>query len=99
MAARGTRQESRRNTPSPPPEIDKMDISNEADSMQTISATEAKQKFAALLDLSQREPVMIQRHERSVAILISPHHLEILCQGQLQELPERDSDRQPLPVG
>ena len=32
--------------------------------MQTISATDAKQKFAALLDAAQREPVRIQRHDR-----------------------------------
>jgi antitoxin Phd len=39
--------------------------------MQTISATDAKQKFAALLDAAQREPVRIQRHDRDVAVLIS----------------------------
>jgi antitoxin Phd len=39
--------------------------------MQTISATDAKQKFAALLDTAQREPVRIQRHDRDVAVLIS----------------------------
>jgi prevent-host-death family protein len=39
--------------------------------MATISATEAKQKFAALIDTAQREPVRIQRHERDVAVLIS----------------------------
>jgi prevent-host-death family protein len=44
--------------------------------MQTISATEAKQKFAALLDLSQREPVVIQRHDRAVAVLISAEEYE-----------------------
>jgi len=39
--------------------------------MQTISATEAKQKFAALLDAAQREPVRIQRHDRDIAVLVS----------------------------
>jgi len=39
--------------------------------MQTISATQAKQKFAALLDAAQREPVRIQRHERDIAVLVS----------------------------
>jgi prevent-host-death family protein len=39
--------------------------------MQTISATEAKQKFAALLDTAQREPVRIQRHDRDIAVLVS----------------------------
>jgi prevent-host-death family protein len=39
--------------------------------MQTVSATYAKQNFAAILDLSQREPVMIQRHERDIAVMMS----------------------------
>jgi prevent-host-death family protein len=39
--------------------------------MPTISATEAKQNFAALIDQAQREPVRIQRHERDVAVLVS----------------------------
>ena len=39
--------------------------------MQTISATDAKQKFAALLDAAQRGPVRIQRHDRDIAVLIS----------------------------
>jgi antitoxin Phd len=44
--------------------------------MQTISATEAKQRFAALLDAAQREPVRIQRHERDIAVLISAEEYE-----------------------
>jgi prevent-host-death family protein len=39
--------------------------------MPTVSATHAKQNFAAMLDQSQREPVRIQRHERDVAVLVS----------------------------
>lgn len=39
--------------------------------MQIVSATYAKQNFAAILDLCQREPVMIQRHERNTAVLVS----------------------------
>jgi prevent-host-death family protein len=39
--------------------------------MQTVSATYAKQNFAATLDQSQREPVRIQRHERDIAVLLS----------------------------
>jgi len=54
--------------------------------MQTISATEAKQKFGALLDLSQREPVAIQRHDRNIAVLISPMDYEELRRFRVQEL-------------
>lgn len=39
--------------------------------MRTISATEAKQRLAALLDAAQREPVVIQRQQRSVAVVLS----------------------------
>ena len=40
--------------------------------MAIVSATRAKQNFAAILDQAQREPVRIQRHERDVAVLIQP---------------------------
>lgn len=44
--------------------------------MATVSATHAKQNFAALLDQAQREPVLIQRHERDVAVLVSAEEYE-----------------------
>jgi antitoxin Phd len=40
--------------------------------MLTISATDAKQKLATWLDTVQREPVMIRRQKRDVAVLLSP---------------------------
>lgn len=39
--------------------------------MRYVSATEAKQRLAALLDAAQREPVVIRRHERDVAVILS----------------------------
>ena len=39
--------------------------------MRTISATEAKQRFAAMLDAAQREPVEIRRQDRPAAVLMS----------------------------
>jgi antitoxin Phd len=54
--------------------------------MQTVSATHAKQNFAALLDQSQREPVRIQRHERDVAVLVSAEEYEKIHQLRVQEL-------------
>lgn len=44
--------------------------------MATMSATEAKQNFAAMLDTAQREPVRIQRHERDVAVVMSAEEYE-----------------------
>jgi len=40
--------------------------------MQFVSATDAKQRLAALLDAAQREPVMIRRQNRDVAVILSP---------------------------
>lgn len=40
--------------------------------MRTISATDAKQNLASLLDAAQREPVMIRRQNRDTAVVLSP---------------------------
>ena len=54
--------------------------------MPTVSATHAKQNFAAMLDQSQREPVRIQRHERDVAVLVSAEEYESIRRLRAQEL-------------
>jgi prevent-host-death family protein len=46
--------------------------------MQYVSATEAKQRLAAILDAAQREPVMIRRQNREVAVVLSPGEYERL---------------------
>ena len=46
--------------------------------MQFVSATEAKQRFAAILDAAQTEPVMIRRQNREVAVVLSPREYERL---------------------
>jgi prevent-host-death family protein len=53
--------------------------------MPTVSATHAKQQFAALLDTAQREPVRIQRHERDVAVLISAEEYDRLHKDRWSE--------------
>lgn len=40
--------------------------------MRFLTATEAKQRFAALLDAARREPVVIRRQKRDVAVILSP---------------------------
>lgn len=40
--------------------------------MINYSASEAKQNFAAMLDAAARQPVVIRRHDRDVAVVISP---------------------------
>jgi prevent-host-death family protein len=54
--------------------------------MPTVSATHAKQNFAAILDQSQREPVRIQRHERDVAVLVSAEEYEKIRKMRVEEL-------------
>lgn len=46
--------------------------------MRSISASEAKQSLAAVLDTAQREPVLIRRHDRDIAVVVSPHEYERL---------------------
>ena len=44
--------------------------------MKSVSATEAKQRLAALLDAAQREPVLIRRQNRDVAVIMSAEEYE-----------------------
>ena len=60
--------------------------------MRHVSATDAKQKFAALLDAAQREPVVIRRHDRDVAVLLSAQEYERLRDLNMQEF-QRFCDR------
>jgi prevent-host-death family protein len=53
--------------------------------MIEISATQAKQRFAALLDASLRGPVRIQRHQRDVAVLISAEEYERMNRERWEE--------------
>jgi prevent-host-death family protein len=46
--------------------------------MLYVSATDAKQRLAALLDAAQREPVVIRRQKRDVAVLLSPQEYDRL---------------------
>lgn len=46
--------------------------------MRYISATEAKQNFAALIDAAQHGPVVIRRQARDQAVLISPQEYDRL---------------------
>ncbi len=60
--------------------------------MRFVSATEAKQRLAALLDAAQREPVMIRRQKRDVAVLMSPREYDRLRGLNIDEF-ERFCDR------
>jgi prevent-host-death family protein len=60
--------------------------------VKTVSATDAKQRLAALLDAAQREPVLIRRQNRDVAVIISAQEYERIRKVNIDEL-ERTMDR------
>lgn len=53
--------------------------------MKVIPASEAKQSFASMLDAAAREPVMIQRQKRNVAVLLSVQEYERLSRLNVGE--------------
>jgi len=46
--------------------------------MRYVSATDAKQRLAALLDAAQKEPIVIRRQKRDVAVLLSAEEYDRL---------------------
>lgn len=39
--------------------------------MKTVGATEAKNRLGAILDAAQREPIVIRRQDRDIAVVLS----------------------------
>ncbi len=60
--------------------------------MKTVTATDAKQRLAALLDAAQREPVLIRRQNRDVAVIMSAEEYQRIRRINIDEL-ERTMDR------
>ncbi|MGE4529853.1 MAG: type II toxin-antitoxin system Phd/YefM family antitoxin [Acidithiobacillus sp.] len=46
--------------------------------MITVTSVEAQNKFGQLLDTVQREPVVITRHGRATAFMVSPQDMQDL---------------------
>jgi len=64
--------------------------------MRYASAADAKKRLAALLDTAQREPVMIRRQNRDVAVLLSPQEydrLRALNTDEFQRFCDRIGER------
>ena len=53
--------------------------------MRTVSATEAKQGLAGVLDLAAHEPVVIRRQKRDVAVVLSMKEYERLTRLNVVE--------------
>lgn len=54
--------------------------------MKRIAATEAKNRLGAVLDDAQREPVVIQRQDRDVAVVVSMAEYERIHSSNVQAL-------------
>jgi len=52
--------------------------------MKKVAATEAKNRLGAILDDAQREPVIIQRQDRDVAVVISMAEFERLRSSNIR---------------
>ncbi len=46
--------------------------------MQTYTANQAKTRFGEFLDLVQREPVRVMRHDRVVGVMVSAQDYEAI---------------------
>lgn len=56
--------------------------------MKTIPATEAKNRLGAILDAAQREPIVIRRQDRDIAVLLSMADYERLRSANIAALLE-----------
>jgi prevent-host-death family protein len=54
--------------------------------MKSVTATDAKQRLAALLDAAQREPVLIRRQNRDVAVIMSAEEYQRIRKANVAEL-------------
>jgi len=54
--------------------------------MHNISAHEAKARFGQLLDTARREPVVIERHGRAVAVVLSKEDYDEMHTMKLDQL-------------
>jgi len=52
--------------------------------VKTVPATEAKNRFGAILGDAQREPIVIRRQDRDIAVVLSMADYERLRSGNIQ---------------
>lgn len=64
--------------------MNKIDILSIMSIMRYVSATDAKQRLAAVLDAAQREPVTIKRQNREVAVVLSPEDYRRLTGANIE---------------
>lgn len=60
--------------------------------MKKVAATEAKNRLGALIDDAQREPVVIQRQDRDVAVILSMAEFERMRSGNVKAFLEAHAE-------
>ena len=60
--------------------------------MKSVSATEAKQRFAAVVDAAQKEPIVVRRQNRDVVVILAADEYERIRRANITEL-HRTMDR------
>lgn len=53
--------------------------------MRTVTASEAKQSFASVVEWASKEPVLVQRQKRNVAVILSMDEYERLANFNVSE--------------
>lgn len=69
--------------------------------MARYSTTDAARRFSAMLDLSEREPVLIERHGRPRAALVSMRRFELyeaLLRREMEAMAAAAADSGGKPV-
>jgi prevent-host-death family protein len=54
--------------------------------MKAVTATEARRRFAAIIEAAQKEPVMVQRRNREAVVVVSPEQYERIRRIDVEEL-------------
>jgi len=54
--------------------------------MKSLSAAEAKNAFGHLIDIARHEPVLIEKHNRPVVVVLSIEEYDRLTGGNLSRL-------------
>ncbi len=59
--------------------------------MITVTSVEAQNRFGQLLDKAQREPVIVTRHGRPAAYIISPQDMKLLQNARAHGIGQHQS--------
>ena len=62
------------------------------DNVKTVSATDAKQRFGAVAESAQREPVLVRKQNRDFVVIMSAERYERIRRANIAEL-KRTMDR------